>query len=106
MTKTLSLLESMFAKDKTKPTATEVSRRYDDFLKGTLEIVNNGSAEIYNPADYKKIGVNTVKKYLSSWKSSLGTHTLRGGDRQKLMGKNKPYHSLNRPEFAGSIYIK
>ncbi|WP_295795159.1 hypothetical protein [Mucilaginibacter sp.] len=100
---TIALLESMFAKDTTKPTATEVHRRYDAFLAGHLEIINNESGEVYSPVDFKELSVATVTKYLSDWISQIATHANRSGDNQKYMQSFKPHHSLDKPKFAGSI---
>ena len=99
----LALLESMFAKDKTKPTATAVKKEYDKFLKGWLEVINNDTAEVYDPKDYPELSRITVTNYLANWSSRIGTHAHRSGDRQMYMQQYKPYHSLKKPEFAGSI---
>jgi len=100
---TLALLESMFATDTTKPTATEVHRRYGSFMAGNLEIIDNVTGEIFNPRDFKVLSKTSVTNYLSNWKSTIGTYALRSGDRQKYQQQFKPYHSLKKPEFAGSI---
>jgi hypothetical protein len=100
---TLALLESMFATDTTKPTATEVHREYDAFIIGHKEVINNGTGEVYNPADFKKLSASTVKNYLAQWSSQIATHAIRSGDRQKYMQAFKPYHSLGKPKFSGSI---
>jgi hypothetical protein len=100
---TMSLLESMFARDTTKPTATEIYRRYDAFLSGHLEIINNNSGEVFNPAEFKPLSKTTVTNYLSNWESTIGTHLIRSGDRQKYMQAFKPHHTLDKPKFAGSI---
>jgi hypothetical protein len=100
---TIALLESMFAKDTTKPTATEVHRRYDAFIIGNLEIISNATGEVFNPSEFKALSKTTVTNYLSNWQSAIGTYAARSGDRQKLMQKFKPHHSLDRPSFAGSI---
>ncbi|HEY9196839.1 MAG TPA: hypothetical protein VIM77_11255, partial [Mucilaginibacter sp.] len=100
---TIALLESMFAMDNTKPTATDVHRGYDDFLAGKKEVINNNTGEVYNPADFKKLSVATVTNYLSEWQSQIGTHAVRSGDRQRYIQSFKPYHSLEKPKFAGSI---
>jgi hypothetical protein len=100
---TIALLESMFAKDNTKPTATDVHRRYDDFIAGHPEIINNTTGEVFNPAEFKPLSKTTVTNYLSDWQSAIGTHAIRSGDRQKYMQAFKPHHSLNKPNFAGSI---
>ncbi len=102
-TETLALLESMFAKDSTKPTATEVYRRYDAFMAGYLEIINNNTGEVFNPIEFKPLSKTTVTNYLSNWESIIGTYANRSGDRQKYMQAFKPYHTLDKPKFAGSI---
>jgi hypothetical protein len=100
---TIGLLESLFATDTTKPTATEVYRRYNKFIAGDLEIISNATGEVFNASDFKQLSKGTVKKYLADWQSAIGTHAMRSGDRQKYMQAFKPYHSLNKPNFAGSI---
>jgi hypothetical protein len=101
---TLQLLNSMFASDYSKPTATEIHRRYETFLSGYLTVINNDTAELYNPKDYKQLSAATVKTYLlQKWENKIGTFAARSGDRQKLMQQFKTYHSLKKPEFAGSI---
>jgi hypothetical protein len=100
---TIELIQNMFATDKQKPTATEVHRRYDAFINGYLEVMNNDTAELYNPKDYKKLSDATVKNYLAKWEIKIGTHAVRSGDRQKYMQQFKTYHSLDKPKYAGSI---
>jgi hypothetical protein len=100
---TLGLLNALFATDRTKPTAKDIDRRYNGFINGIVEVINNATGELYNPGDFKNLSDSTVRKYLSSWASKIGTYQLRGGDRQKLMQQFKPYHSLNKPKYAGSI---
>ncbi|RYY21107.1 MAG: hypothetical protein EOP41_08535, partial [Sphingobacteriaceae bacterium] len=99
----LALLESMFGKDKTKPTATTVHRRYESFLTGSLQVVNNDTGEVYDPKEYRQLSVITVTNYLAGWSSKIGTHAARSGNRQVYMQQFKPYHSLDKPKFAGSI---
>jgi hypothetical protein len=100
---TRELLESMFAGHREKPAPTQVSKQYDNFLAGNLEVINNATGEVYKPGDYKKITKSTVTRYLSKWESKIGTHARRSGDRQKYMGQYKPYHSFTKQAFAGSI---
>lgn len=100
---TLELLKSMFAGVGTKPTATQVYRSYDAFLSGYLEVINNETGEVYNPKGYKKLSTQTVTNYMAQWSSKIGTYALRSGDRQKLMQQFKPHHSLQQPNYAGSI---
>jgi hypothetical protein len=99
----IEFLNNLFADLHTKPTATEVSRRYDGFLGGYIEVLNNKTGELYNPASFPKLSNTTVTGYLARWKNKAGTHTIRGGNRQVLMSKFKPYHTLVQPKYAGSI---
>ncbi len=100
---TIELLNNLFASDPVKPTATEIHRKYKLFLNGHLEIINNETGEVYQPAEFKKISDSTVKHYLARWTSKIATHAKRSGDRQVYMQKFKPYHSLVQPKFSGSI---
>jgi hypothetical protein len=100
---TLNLLNGLFVGDRTKPTATEVHRRYDAFIGGYMEVINNETGELYDPTAFKKLSDATVKNYMASWASKIGTYALRSGNRQTLMQQFKPYHSLDKPKYAGSI---
>ncbi|MDB5029714.1 hypothetical protein [Mucilaginibacter sp.] len=99
----MALLESMFAKATIKPSPIEVSRQYNKFLVGHLEIINNGTGEIYAPAEFKELSEYTINKYLTGWKSAIATYSARSGDRQKYMQGYKPYASLDKPTKAGSL---
>ncbi len=99
----IKLLNDLFASQLHKPTATEVARQYDAFLGGYLEVINNESGEIYTPKGMQQLSPSTIKAYLVGWENKIGTHTKRSGDRQKLMQKFKPYHSLEQPKYAGSL---
>jgi len=99
----MSLLNAMFADVKEKPTATEVSRRYEGFLTGYVEVYSNETGEKYEPAGFPKLSSATVKSYLAKWVNKAATHTLRSGDRQKWINKFKPHHSLSQPKYSGSI---
>ncbi|MDD2412322.1 MAG: hypothetical protein PHR79_05340 [Bacteroidales bacterium] len=100
---TLKMFESLFATQAYKPNFTEVAAAYDGFLSGYVEVINNVTGELYNPKDFPKLSKGTVYNYLSEWDSKIATYAMRSGDRQKLMGAFKPYHSLDRPKFAGSL---
>lgn len=100
---TESLLNNIFATQSHKPTFAEVTRQYEAFLGGYIEVINPGTGELYDPKSYSRISPSTVYQYLSTWKNKAASYTLRSGDRQKLMGQFKPYHSLKLPEYAGSI---
>jgi hypothetical protein len=97
------LLNNLFATQPDKPTATEIARQYDAFLLGTLEIINNETGEMYAPDMFEPLSIPTITGYLGKWRNKVGTHSKRSGDRQVLMGKFKPYHSLSQPKLAGSI---
>lgn len=99
----MALLNSMFASQSHKPTATEISRQYDGFLAGYVEVINNVTGELYDPSTFKKLSNTTITNYLSKWINKVGTHTLRSGDRQKWIGRFVPYHSMEAPKYSGSI---
>lgn len=100
---TIKIFESLFSRQSYKPTYTEVADAYEAFLNGYIELINNETGELYDPKQFPKLSTATVYNYLSDWKSAIGTNALRSGDRQVLMQRFKPYHSLNRPEFSGAI---
>ena len=97
------LLNDLFATQPHKPTATEVSKQYNAFLDGYIEVINNVTGEDYNPAEFKPLSKNTITNFLAKWVNKTGTHKLRSGDRQKWMGRFSPYHSMNAPAYSGSI---
>lgn len=100
---TIELLNNLFAGQSDKPTATEVHRQYEAFLSGYLQVINNETSEIYNPSDFQKLSATTVTNYMAQWSNKIGTYAKRSGDRQKFMQQFKPFHSLDKPKFAGSI---
>jgi len=100
---TLELLNNLFAGQSYKPTATEIAKQYDCFLTGYLGVINNATGEIYDPKEYKKLGHRTITNYLAQWSNAIGTHGKRSGDRQKFMSAFSPFHSLDKPKFAGSV---
>lgn len=99
----LYFLNDLFASQPHKPTKTEVARQYDSFLAGYVEVTNTDTGEIYDPKDFKPLSDNTITNYINKWEDKVGTHRKRSGDRQKLMSIFKPYHSLDKPQYAGSI---
>ncbi len=101
--KTISLLNNLFAGDKAKPSATEVHGRYAAFISGYITVINNVTGEIYDPKEFKSLSDATVKSYMVSWVNKIGTYQLRSSDRQRNMQMFKPYHSLDKPKFAGSL---
>jgi hypothetical protein len=99
----ITLLNNMFSGQNHKPTYAEVASQYEGFLDGYVEVINNKTAEIYDPKGYRQIGEGIIKKYLAKWENKIGNEAKRSGDRQKLIQKFEPWHSLDHPEFAGSI---
>lgn len=99
------LLNSLFAKQNHKPTATEIAHQFEGFLSGYIELTNEKTGEVYNPADYsiKSLSTATVTSYLAEWRNAIGTQAARSGDRQKLMQRFKPYASMDQPKMAGSL---
>lgn len=100
---TTELLNSMFASDANKPTATEISRRYDAFISGYLEVINENTGELYDPKSFRKLSPSTINNYLRTWQHAVKTAPARTGDRQVLMARYKPHHTMAQPQFAGSI---
>jgi hypothetical protein len=100
---TLDLLKSLFADDQKKPTATKVYRIYNSFIAGNMDVINHNSGELYNPNDFKKLSDTTVKNYMATWENAISTHQKRSGNRQVFMSGFKPYHTFEKPKFAGSI---
>lgn len=99
----LHLLNNLFAGQGTKPTRTEVSRQYEAFLNGYVEIIDPGTGECFNPKDYKAISESAIINYLNQWEDRIGTHLKRSGDRQKYINSYLPHHSMDMPDFAGEI---
>lgn len=100
---TEELLNNLFAGRKFKPNATEVSREYEAFLNGYVQVINENTGEVYDPRKYKALSPSTIANYLRSYESRVGTHAKRSGDRQKLMQAYIPYESLEQPTFSGSM---
>ncbi|MFT4062561.1 MAG: hypothetical protein QM642_09430 [Edaphocola sp.] len=101
--KVTALLDSMFAKAGTKPAKITVARRYQAFMEGLADVVNNATGELYNPADFSPLGERTVTRWLASYESKAATYSLRSADRQKLRGQFTPYLEFERPIHAGSL---
>jgi hypothetical protein len=96
-------INELFADFTTKPTKAEVERRYNGFLDGYVEVINNETGEQYSPKDFPRLSPSTITSYLSKWRNAVATEGIRSGDRQKYMTKFTPYASLKQPEYAGSI---
>lgn len=100
---TLELLKALFSDEVKKPTPTKVNRIYNSFIAGNMDVINHDTGELYNPNDFKKLSDSTVKKYMATWENAISTFQKRSGNRQEFMGNFKPYHSFDKPKFAGSI---
>ncbi|TSE02792.1 hypothetical protein [Aquimarina algiphila] len=100
---TTAVLNSMFTSQKNKPTPVKIADQYNAFLSGYLTIQNTVTGEEYNPKDFKELSESSISNYLRSWESSIGTHAIRNGDRQKLRQLFIPYHSLKQAKYAGSL---
>jgi hypothetical protein len=96
-------LNDMFAEQADKPTATEVARQYEGFLNGYVTVVSSETGELYEPKEFPKLSRSTIMNYLAEWRNQIATHAKRSGNRQVLMQKFKPYHTLIQPEFSNSI---
>lgn len=99
----LQMLNDMFATQVSKPTRTEVARQYAAFLSGYVEVICQETGEVYDPKDFKNLSDNTIITYLGKWEEKIATYKIRSGDRQIFMKNFKPYHSLEKPAFAGAI---
>lgn len=88
-----------------KPTYFEVSVKYNQFLAGQADFINNDTGEVYDPTKecYRPASDKTVYGYQEMWENRAATHSIRSGDRQKFKGMYDPYHKLKQPEFAGSM---
>ncbi|MDR1681893.1 MAG: hypothetical protein LBS25_00675 [Candidatus Symbiothrix sp.] len=96
-------LNSLFADRSKKPTMADITGMYNGFLNGQIEVINNQTGELYNPDEFAPISPSTIYNYLAKWDNRIATHTIRGGNRQLLIAKFRPYHSLKQAKYAGSI---
>jgi len=96
-------LNCLFSGHKQKPTMADITSMYSTFLKGQIEVFNNATGELYEPSGFCKLSPSTIYNYLSKWDNQIATHTIRGGNRQLLIAKFRPYHSLEQAKYAGSI---
>ena len=99
----IDLFESIFRGIGYKPNYKDVYDVYMDFLFGKKEIISNTTGEILKPSDFVTVSESTIRMYLSKWESKIATLRLRTGDRQKLLAEVTPYHSMDMPEYAGSL---
>lgn len=99
----ISLLNSLFAKQIHKPTRTEVSRQYEAFLAGYLEVIDPETGELFSPQGLPKLSDASIVSWLGKWEHKIGTYASRTGNRQKLIAQFRPHASMKQPKFAGSI---
>ena len=100
--KEMKLIKGLFIEDY-KPTATEISRRYDAFLNGYVEVYNEKTGELYDPKEFPKLSDSTIKNYLAKWEHKIGTHKKRSGNRQTYIANYIPHHQMDLPTKAGSL---
>lgn len=88
-----------------KPTYIEVSKAYDSFLDGTLDIMVNDTAEAFNHTlpCYRPASEATVYAYQSAWENAAITQSLRSADRQVQLGNYNVYHKMMTSPVAGSL---
>jgi hypothetical protein len=99
----IKLLNNLFAGQSHKPSYADVTRLYDSFINGYTEVINNDTGELYSPKDFPKLSKATINNYLSQWENKIGNENIRSNNRQRLIGKFRPYHSFDKPKYAGSI---
>lgn len=100
---TEKLLNDMFAGVTSKPTPTQIARQYTMFLAGQLDVIDNSTGEVYEASGYPNISQSTIMNYLGKWDNRIGTFAKRSGNRQVYMNQFKVTHSLDKPQFAGSL---
>jgi hypothetical protein len=86
-----------------KPNYTQVHKIYTEFLEGKIGLVNEDTAEIYNPAEHKPISASCVYTYVAAWENKVVTHKRRSSDKIGYNDTYRPYASLQNPDYAGSI---
>ncbi|MFC4262439.1 hypothetical protein ACFOWM_06105 [Ferruginibacter yonginensis] len=86
-----------------KPNYTKVHTIYTKFLKGKISLVNRVTGEVYDHTQYKELSVSTVYSYVSAWENKVVTQKKRSSDKIAYNDTHRPYVSLERPHFAGSL---
>lgn len=102
----IALLNQMFAGVGSKPTRTQVADKYQGFLDGEVEIINNETGEVYDPTDNKKfkpMSESSIVAWLGMWENQIGTLPLRSDNRQNIISRFVPYHSLEKVKEAGVL---
>jgi hypothetical protein len=88
-----SLLRFIFAQS-WKPNHEDVYKDYMKFINGVKILVNENTAEIYNPNDYEPISVSTVRSYMKKWSNAIGTEKKRSNSRIGYNAKHRSYADL------------
>ena len=99
----IEVLQGLFVGQTHKPTPTDISRQYDAFLAGYIEVFNKETGELYEPTGFPALSESTIKAYLMSWEQKIISYNLRSGNRQAFMGQFIPYAQTELPTKAGSI---
>ena len=93
----------LFTSQGDKPDAAKIYDQYIGFLDGKVEVFCNETGLVYDYTDFPRVSLPTVRKRLYDWKNRIGNELVRSGDRHKYMGKYKPYHSMKKEHFGGSL---
>jgi hypothetical protein len=80
------------------PPKTEVARRYDTFLRGEIDVVNNDMDDVYDYGSFRSLSVSIIVNWLGKWRNKIATYGKRSGNRQVFMTEFKPYHSMGNVE--------
>lgn len=99
----IEVLQGLFVGQAHKPTPTDISRQYDAFLAGYIEVFNKETGELYEPTDFPALSESTIKAYLMNWEQKITSYSLRSGNRQTFMGQFIPHAQTELPTKAGSI---
>lgn len=98
-----SLFASMGSSKTVKLSPTTVAKRYRLFVEGKADVVNRGTGEVYNAADYANIKKPTIVFYLSKWRNAVVTEKVRSGDTTDYKNKYVPYAKLGRVKYSGAM---
>lgn len=103
----IEVLNGLFGGLRLKPSKSDVMKKYIRFVMGEIEVVRtdgDNAGEVISPEGFHwELSDSTIQKYLGAWQNRIGTHAKRSGNRQKYMNDYKPTHSMERPNWSGSI---
>lgn len=102
-TDVVELLNNLFAGQNHKPNYSDVANTYESFLNGYTEVINNTTAELYNPKEFPKLSKASITNYLSEWTNKIGNEMLRANNRQRMIGKFNPHFGFEKPKYSGSL---